>query len=158
MASDTPFFLGPQRVDPHLADKIWKKSVEKEDLFASGEGRAARAQHVNPITWEVQGASRAATGSTSGGVPGGADVLLLGTPRSLPGGGRGQRSGRPASQSLSAAGSLVSAARSQTSSCLSRELRAERGQREAAEAEASALRKQLSDRTAKPKAGRPTPF
>ncbi|CAK0876854.1 unnamed protein product [Prorocentrum cordatum] len=148
---DTSFLPGPAKVAPHLVDKVWKKSVDREELFVLGELRADRAHRVNPITWEAPESSRGGTGSTSRK----ADILSLEVPRSELGTGRSFRTGRSsASNRLSTAGSLVSAPRSQTTSYLSHELKIERQQREAAEAEVAALRRQLHDSMAKSKTDR----
>jgi len=152
---DADFLPGPERVAPHVMDQNWKKMVDREELFVLGELRHGRSHRVNPITWELPMSSRGGTGSTSRG----ADILSLEVPRSQMTTGRSQGSRSGVSRSgvsnrLSTAGSLMSAARSQTTSYLSQELKMERQQREAAEAEVAALRKQLNDKAGKSKTSR----
>lgn len=163
---DTSFLPGPEVLLPHLMDRSWQKSIDREEKFYMlGSRYAHRNSRTNPITWEspVQSARGSVSGRSQGG--GAADIMSLEHPSRLgsacsthlssrrsvrTGSQYSARSGSAArgcskNSRLHTAGSYVSAGSGRLSSILSAELDAERQQREAAEKEVIALRERLEE-------------
>lgn len=152
-ARDTSFLPGPERVAPHLQEKLWKNCVDREERDILGGTGKSRPRSMNIISWE-ESSTRVSCGTSRGK----ADILSLEDCRCSTGASlmsaRSGRSGLSAAGSaalgrrdtglrLGTASSYVSTADSTRSSVLAFELQAEKKERAAAQRQVDLLRAEL---------------